>query len=97
MPYIAFLFKITCILKNEIRSSILALLKSNVHIHILIEEHIKSQVCRPPIAFIPGEKGISGGVEQPHAQRIISNPKTKLVLSISQVADNRYCIYHMSV
>jgi len=71
MQYIAFLFKITCILNNEIHTSILALLKSKVHIRILTEEHIKLQVCRPPIVFIPGEKGIIGGVEQPHAQWII--------------------------
>jgi len=97
MQYIAFLFRITCILNNEIHSSILALLKSKVHIHILIEEHIKLQVCRPPVTITHGEKGIKGEVEQPHAQLISSNPKTKPVHSISQVADNSCCIYHMSV
>jgi len=81
-----------CILNNEIHSSILALLKSNVHIHILNEEHIQLQVCRPPVTITPGKKGINGVVEQPHAQRIISNPKTKPVHNISQVVDNSYCI-----
>jgi len=41
MQYIAFLFEITCIFNNEIHSSIHALLKSKVHIYIMIEEHIK--------------------------------------------------------
>jgi len=79
MQHITFLFKITCIPKNELNSSILALLKSKVHIHNLIESHIIIQVCRPPVTFTPGEKGINGGVEQPHTQWIISNPKTKPV------------------
>jgi len=75
MQYISFPFKITCIFKNELHSSILALLKSNVHIHNMIELHIKIQVCRPPIVFTLDGKDINGRVEQPHAQRIISNPK----------------------
>jgi len=29
--------------------------------------------------FIPGEKGDNGGFEQPHAQWIVSDPKTKPV------------------
>jgi len=36
-----------------------------------------------------GEKGINGGVEQPHAQWIISNPKTKPVHITTKVIDNR--------
>jgi len=48
-----------------------------IYIYILVEEHIKLHVCRPPVAFTPGGKGINGVVEQPHAQWIIPNPKTK--------------------
>ena len=56
-----------------------ALLKSKEHIYILNELHNTIQICRPPMAITPGEKGVNGGVEQPHAQWIISNPKTKTV------------------
>ena len=97
MQYIAFLFKITCILNNEIHSSILALLKSKVHIHILFEEHIKLQVCRPSVAITPGQKGVNGGVEQPHAQWIISNPKTKPVHIILYVTNSRYSYNHICI
>ena len=72
-----FISNVTFTSKNELHSSALALFKSKVHIHSLNELHIKIHDCRPPIAFIPGEKGINGGVEQPHAQWIISKPKNK--------------------
>ena len=79
MQYKAFLFKITFKLKNELHSLTLVLFKSKVHIHILVEEHIKLHVCRPPMAITPGENGVNGGVEQPHAQWIIPILKTKPV------------------
>jgi len=56
-----------------------ALLKSKEHIHILNELHNTIQICRPLMAITLGEKGVNGGVEQPNAQWIISNPKTKPV------------------
>ena len=75
----------------------LALLKSKEHVHILNELHNTIQICRPPIAITPGGKRINGRVEQPHAQWIISNPKTKLVYNISQVADSKYSYHHICI
>jgi len=68
---------ITCTLKNELRSSKLAFLKSKVHMHNLIELHSKIQDCKLPIAFTPSGKDINGGVGQPHAQWAITKPKNK--------------------
>jgi len=69
------LINITFKLRNELHSLTFAGIKSKVHIHNLNESHNTIQVCMPPIAITPGEKGINGGVEQPHAQWIIPNPK----------------------
>ena len=79
MHFIAFLFKITFKLTYELHSLTFADIKSKVHIHNLNESHNAIQVCMPPIAITPGGKRVNGGVEQPHAQWIIPNPKTKPV------------------
>jgi len=73
------LINITLKLRNELHSSTFADIKYKVHIHNLNESHNTIQVCMPPIAVTPGGKRINGGVEQPHAQWIIPNPKTKPV------------------
>jgi len=68
--------------------------QSKEHVHILNELHITIQIYRPPIAITTAGKRVNGGVEQPHAQWIISNPKTKPVHIILQVTNNRYS-YHL--
>jgi len=73
------IINITFKLKNVLHSSTLAYIKAKVHIYDLNELHIRIRDFRPPIAITPGEKGVNGGVEQPHAQCIIFNPKTKPV------------------
>jgi len=75
MQYIYFTSNITFKLKNELHSLTLVLSKSKLHIHNLNELYIKIQDCRPPIVITPGGKDVNGGVEQPHAQWIIPNPK----------------------
>jgi len=97
MQYIASLFKIAFILTYELHSLTFADIKSKVHIHNLNESHNTIQVCRPPIAIAPGEKGVNRGVEQPHAQWIISNLKTKPVHSISQLTGSRYSYHHVCI
>ena len=54
-----------------------ALLKSKEYIYMLNRLHNIVQIYRPPMAITPWEEGVNGGVEQPHAQWIIPNPKTK--------------------
>ena len=44
-----------------------------------IDEHKVAINLTGSNTFIPGEKRYNGGVQQPHAQWIISNPKTKPV------------------
>ena len=75
-----FLINITFKLRNELHSFTFADIKSKVHIQNMNESYNTIQVCVPLIAITPGEKGINGGVEQPHAQWIISNPKNKTII-----------------
>jgi len=91
------LLNITFKLKYELHSLTFADIESKVHVHNLNETHNTVQVSMPPLAITPGGKGGNGGVEQPHAQWIISNPKTKPVHSITRVADSRYSYHHICI
>ena len=48
-----------------------------------IDEHKVANNLVGSNTFVPGEKRYNGVVEQPHAQWIISNPKTKPVHGIT--------------
>jgi len=73
-----FCLKITFVLTYELHNSIY-MTQSKEHVHILNELHITIQSAGHQWQSHLGKKGVNRGVEQSHAQWIISNPKTKPV------------------
>ena len=73
------IINITFKLTYELHSLTFADIKSKVHIHNPNESHHTIQSACHQLQPHLGEKGIKGEVEQPHAQWIIPNPKTKPV------------------